>query len=198
MEALGVWLTRARWRRRGAWMWPAFIGLAVADAAIAHAWPSSGDSETFADGLLSAIVLNLIVVAILARPAGAFVRRYRRDLPAIVARDYAGTTLLLAVTLGLGIAGLAHRSTVNAHRRMLADAIVRAQAWIGDHAAAEFRRDVANADTVTIEPGIYRTCVRGDMSARTYCVVVKDRLPLARSVIFDGYTSNAVFDEGVG
>ncbi len=51
-------------------------------------------------------------------------------------------------------------------------------------------------DTVTIEPGIYRTCVPGG-NGRTYCVVVKPALPFDRSVKFDGYESNRDFDAGM-
>jgi hypothetical protein len=179
-------------------MWPAFAALTLADAVIGHALPSSGDAETFADALLSAIVLNLIAVALLARIAGIGLRRRRPDLPAIVARDYAGTWLLCAVAATLLVAGIAHHSTVDAHRRALTDAVARAQAWIGTRAPAEFRRNVGQADTVTIEAGLYRTCVPSDRTDRTYCVVVHESMPLAASVRFDGYESNAVFAAGVG
>ena len=43
-----------------------------------------------------------------------------------------------------------------------------------------------------------RACVSSPDGTRTYCVIVKDRLPLARSVSFDGYEPNSVFAEGVG
>ena len=40
------------------------------------------------------------------------------------------------------------------------DATARAQAWIGDRAPAEFRRNVEELDTYAIQPGsVYRTCV---------------------------------------
>jgi hypothetical protein len=179
-------------------MWPTFLALTLGDAAIGHALPSSGESEGLADALLSATVFNLIVVALVSRPAGMIVRRARRDLPAIVARDYAGTGLLVTLCAALLLAGLIHRPTVLAHRRTLRDAIARAQAWIGDRAPAEFRRNLDHADTLTIEPGLYRTCVPSEASHRTYCVVVKTALPFASSVSFDGYESNAVFSAGSG
>ena len=54
------------------------------------------------------------------------------------------------------------------------DAIKRAQAYIGDRAPAEFRRNLAYVDTFAIQPGsIYRTCVPSDYRRRTYCVIVK-------------------------
>jgi hypothetical protein len=198
MDGLRASLVRLRWRRRGAWMWPAFLALTAADAGIGHALPSSGMSERLGDALLSAVVLNLLVVALLSHLGGALLRRVRRDLPSVVARDYAGTALLLALALALLAAGVAHRGTVMAQRRTLRDAIVRAQAWIGARAPAEFRGNLDRADTVTIDRGIYRTCVPSAVRPRTYCVVVKTALPLQRSVTFAGYESNAVFSAGMG
>jgi hypothetical protein len=103
------------------------------------------------------------------------------------------------VTLALLAAGIVHRPSVVAHRRTLQDAVARAQAWIGDRAPAEFRRNVELVSTYTIEPGsAYRSCVPSDDHRRTYCVIVKTELPFARSVSFAGYESNAVFASGAG
>jgi hypothetical protein len=141
----------------------------------------------------------LFAVLALAVPLGAAIRRARPDMPKVVARDYAGTAAVVMVTVALLAIGLAHRPAVIADHRAMNDAIVRAQAWIGDRAPAEFRRNLTHVDTVAIEPGsIYRTCVPSDRDARTYCVIVKTHLPLARSVSFDGYESNAVFSQGTG
>jgi hypothetical protein len=53
--------------------------------------------------------------------------------------------------------------------------------------------------TITIEPGhIYRTCVPSVDRRRTYCVIVKARMPFEHSVSFAGYESNAVFAGGTG
>jgi hypothetical protein len=88
---------------------------------------------------------------------------------------------------------------VVAHRRAMDDAITRAQAFIGDRAPAQFRRNLEFVSTVAIQPGsIYRTCVPSDDRRSTYCVIVKTYLPLAQSVSFDGYESNAVFAQGTG
>ena len=77
------------------------------------------------------------------------------------------------------------------------DAITRAQAWIGDRAPAEFRRNLEFVSTVAIEPGrVYRTCVPSVDGRRTYCVIVNTNLPFAQSVSFAGYESNAVFAQG--
>jgi hypothetical protein len=152
-----------------------------------------------ASAALVGLVLNLLAVLLLSRPVGALMRRVRPDLPWVVARNYAGTAVVLAVSTALLLAGLVHHGTVIANQNALRDATVRAQAWIGDRAPPEFRRHVNLPDTFAIQPGsIYRTCVPGRSWRRTYCVIVKTQLPFARSVRFAGSTPNAVFAEGTG
>ena len=193
----GAWLHRLRWRRRGAWLWPAFAALTIADAVVGHMLPPAGDGQTVVSAGLVALVLNLIAVILLSRPLGAALRRKRGDLPSIVARDYAGTTVVVVIALALLTVGLVHRSTLQAQRRTMYDAIRRAQAYIGDRAPAEFRRNLDLADTFVIQQGsIYRTCVPSDDRKRTYCVIVKDKLPFARSVSFGGYEPNEVLSAG--
>jgi hypothetical protein len=178
-------------------MWPAFVALTVADGVIGHLLPPAGDSQTVFGAVLIGGALNLLAVLFLSRPLGAVLRRRRPDLPAIVARDYAGTTGLAAVTAVILAVGLAHRSTVVANDRALADAIARAQAYIGDRAPAEFRRNLAAVSAYPIQPGsVYRVCVRSSDRTRTYCVVVKRALPFGRSVSFAGYEPNDVLTQG--
>ena len=179
----GAWVVRARWRRRGAWLWPAFAAFTIADAVIGHALPPAGESETVPAAALLGCALNLIGVVLLSWPVGALLRLRRPDLPAVVARDYGGTVVVLAVTAALLAVGLAHRSTVLAHREALREATARAEAWIGDRAPAKFRRDVVSMSVLVIEPGhIYRACVRSTDGTRTYCVVVDVQQPFGRSV----------------
>jgi hypothetical protein len=179
----GAWLARVRWRRRGAWLWPAFAILTIVDAVIGHELPPAGDAQTVVAAALLGCALNLIGVVVLSWPAGVLIRRGRSDLPMVVARDYGGTLVLAVVTTALLAVGVAHRSTIDAHREALREAMVRAEAWIGDRAPTEFRRDIASMTVFVIEAGrIYRACVRSVDGSRAYCVVVNDRLPFAHSV----------------
>jgi hypothetical protein len=192
------WLHRLRWRRRGAWLWPVFVAAPVLDAILGHLRPPAGDAQSLPAGAIAGLALNLVAVLLLSRPLGALLRRVRRDLPGVVARNYAGTSVVVAVTLGLLAAGLVHHATVVANQSELRDATVRAEAWIGDRAPAEFRRNLALADTFAIQPGsIYRTCVPGGRAGRAYCVVVNTRLPFGRSVRFAGSEPNSLFAQGV-
>jgi hypothetical protein len=190
-------LARLRWRRRGAWMWPAFVALTIADGVVGHLLPPAGDGESVYGAILLAGAFNLMAVLFLSRPLGAVLRRYRRDLPPLIARDYAGTAAIMAITALLLAVGIGHRSAVLANRRAMADAIARAQAYIGDRAPAEFRRNLASVSTYAIEPGsVYRVCVLSHYRPRTYCVVVKRGLPFGRSVRFAGYEPNSVLAQG--
>ncbi len=178
-------------------MWPAFLALTVADGLIGSSFPPAGDSWNGVGAALAGCFLNLLGIILLSVPLGMLLRRVRPDLPKVVARDYGGTLVVCSVTALLLLAGLIHRPQVLQHRQTMTDAIARAQAWIGDRAPAEFRRNLRFVSTFTIEPGhMYRTCVPSASGSRTYCVIVNTRLPFARSVSFDGYESNAVFGAG--
>ena len=195
----GGWVRRMRWRWRGAWLWPAFAAATIADAAIGHALPAQEDSQSLGATAVAALVLNLLGVILLSRPVGMLIRRHRRDMPLLIARNYGGTVVVAAITAAFLTVGLAHHQAVVSNQRAMRDAIVRAQAWIGDRAPPTFRRNVQFVDMFAIEPGrLYRACVPSEDGRHTYCVIVNDRLPLQRSVRFSGYEPNASFAAGVG
>jgi hypothetical protein len=191
------WLARARWRRRGAWLWPTFVVVTVIDGLLVHSLPLAGSGQTVVGGVVLGLVLNVLAVLFCSRPFGAVLRRRRPDLPVDVARNYGGTLAVGIITLALLGLGLIHRSSLESQQRALDDATVRAQAYIGDHAPATFRVNVGHTNTYAIEPGrIFRTCVPSRDGLRTYCVVVNVSLPLASSVTFAGYEPNRVFAQG--
>lgn len=195
-----MWASRLRWRVRGAWLAPLLVVLTLADALLIHLRPLAGDGRTdlFA-ALLLASFLNLVAVAALAPFAGIALRRARPDLPAVVARDYAGAALVVLVTAGIAIGGQLHHDTVVSNRDALADAHARAVAWIGVHAPSAYRRHVALADTVAVVPGsVYRTCAPDPRSGRAWCVVVDVGVRFPAGVRRDGGTPNAVFQAGRG
>jgi hypothetical protein len=195
-----VWASRLRWRLRGAWLAPLLVVLTLGDALLIHLRPLAGDGRTeLVAALLLASFLNLVAVAALA-PFGAMaLRRARPDLPAVVARDYAGAVLVVLVTAGLVVGGQLHRDTVVRNEAALADAHARALAFIGARAPASYRRHVALADTVAVVPGsLYRTCAPDPQLSRSWCVFVRAGVPFPRGVRYAGGESNAVFREGQG
>jgi hypothetical protein len=201
-----AWLTRTRalyvrmrWRRTGAWLWPSFVALVVVDAVVGRLLPPAGTTETLIAAGLLGLVLNVIVVVLLSRPLGMLLRRFRPDMPGVVARDYAGTIVIVGVTIVLASVGIAHRPAIAARQRDSGDAIARAQAWIGDRAPDEFRRNLQFVSLLAIQPGsIYRACVASVDGKRSYCVIVNRNLPFQRSVTFSGYEPNSVLAAGAG
>lgn len=192
-------LLRMRWRRAGAWLWPSFVALTVVDAAVGHLLPPVGSSETLVAAGLLGLVANLLGVILLARPMGWLVRHVRHDVPAFIARDYGGTVVVLAVTSTLAIVGLVHRPLIQARHRATQDAIARAQAWIGDRAPPEFRRNLQYVSLLAIQSDtIYRACVPSLDRTKSYCVIVDRSRPFAHSVRFSGYESNSVMGAGTG
>jgi hypothetical protein len=101
--------TRLRWRLRGAWQWPAFAVLTALDAFLLARLPSYGGGSDVLGALLAATFFNLVAVAVGGPVLGMALRHWRRDLPRLIARDYAGTVLLGLIFTALLVGGIAHR-----------------------------------------------------------------------------------------
>ncbi|HEX5146756.1 MAG TPA: hypothetical protein VFV85_07015 [Conexibacter sp.] len=195
-----MWASRLRWRLRGAWLAPLVVVLTLGDALLIHWRPLAGDGPTDPFGaLLLAAFLNIVAVAALAPLAALALRRVRPDLPTVVARDRAGVALVLLVSAGLLVGGIAHHGVMERNARALADAHARAVAWIGVHAPSGFRRHLALADTVAVVQGsVYRTCAPDLAGGHWWCVVVRTHVPFPGGVQRDGGEPNAVFQAGRG
>jgi hypothetical protein len=178
-------------------MWPAFLALTVLDGIIGTLLPGQGDSTRFVGAMLFGAAINLLAIVLLSWPLGLLLRRRRPDFPSFIARDYAGTLALSLVTLALLVVGVLNHASIEADHRAMDDAVVRAQAYIGDHAPAEFVRNLGFVTTFVIQPRtVYRVCVPGRDSGRTYCVIVRVKLPFGLSVSFSGYEPNAELSQG--
>lgn len=174
MDGAGrVWHRRLRWRMRGAWMWPAFLALTLADGVLLSALPPyEGAPPAVFPGVLLALFANLLVVAVLAPFAGRALRRRRPDLPRMIAADYAGAGLLALIAAGLVVAGLAHRSghaAEEARRQALAkvmhDYVVTT--------APEYVAGLSHIDAIRTEPDRYRVCVPGRDERHSLCLLVR-------------------------
>jgi 4-amino-4-deoxy-L-arabinose transferase-like glycosyltransferase len=173
-----LWLARLRWRMRGAWLWPAFFGLTAVDGAlIALLPPYDGAPTGPIGGVLLAGFANLVVIAVAAPLAGLALRRRRPDLPRVVANDYAGAALLLALTVALLAAGLAHRPAAAAERGDEAAVVVAVERYVSAH-APRWRPGLDRLDAVQLGPEVYRACVPGVHPRRSLCMIVDtDRRP---------------------
>jgi hypothetical protein len=166
-------LTRLRWRLRGAWMWPAFVVVTAADAALLHALPIAADGIGVVPALLFSGFLNLFVVAVVAPLTGRLVRRRRPDLPKAVAADYAGATLLAAVAGLLLLGGLLHRPAVERAERDLRVQGAAARAFLLTNAPPAVRSRMGSANTIRLADGFYRTCGPEGRPRRAFCVFVR-------------------------
>jgi hypothetical protein len=165
-----MWRSRLRWRMLGAWQWPAFAVLMVVDAVLIMRLPFHGDGPDLLGAFLLAGFFNLLAVGVFAPLLGVLVRRRRRDLPFVVARDYAGTGLLVAVTAALLAGGLVHRSALAAEHADLAAVRLGLHDYVVSQ-APRYERGLAAPDVVRLETDHYRACVYGP-DPRPLCLFV--------------------------
>jgi hypothetical protein len=169
---------RLRWRRRGAWQWPAFLALTAVDAVVLATLPfyEPGPGGLFPSLLLAGFA-NLVAVALVAPLLGRLVRRRRPDLPRLVARDYAGTMLLIAGAALLVVAGLAHRPAAAAADADRADVLAGVHAYVLDQ-EPQLRGRLGETDVLQLEADYYRACVPRRQAGRWLCLFVStDRRP---------------------
>jgi hypothetical protein len=175
-----VWYTRLRWRMRGAWLWPAFVGLTVIDGVLINRLPPYGWTPP---GIVGALLLagfaNLLLLAVAAPPAGILLRRRRRDLPRPVAFDYAGTSLFCALTLVLVVAGVAHRPAVAARDDDAAALSAAVHAYVMER-EPEWAGGLDAVAVREYAPEVFRACVPGADPTKALCLIVDtDRRPPA-------------------
>ena len=173
-----LWLSRLRWRMRGAWLWPAFFGLTLLDGIVIWRMPPyAGAPPGLVGGILLAGFANLLLVALVAPLVARRLRRVRQDLPKVVAVDYAGTALVAMLAVVVLAAGLVHRPAIAAERdaRTAAVGAVRDRVRLAEPA---FAPGLGAEDVLLLEPDSYRVCVPGPDPERWLCHIVDvDRDP---------------------
>lgn len=191
-------LVRLRWRLSGAWLWPSFFVLTIADAVVVHDLPLSGDTGLSLVGAwVFAAVVTLLAVALLGNFVGRGVRRLRPDMPRTVARNYGGALITLVMSFLILAGGLLHHPSVAADRAALREAVARATAFIGARAPAPYQQDLGQLFTVQLQgPILYRSCVPDRAGAHLYCVIVNVSKPFARSVSYSGSEPNTTLMQG--
>jgi len=152
-------------------MWPAFAALTIVDALLAARLPFAGEGADLIGAVLFAGFVNLIAVAVAAPFAGMALRRRRRDLPAMIARDYAGTVLLLAISAALVAGGLAHRSTLLAERADERAVAAAVHDYVLSTAPA-FTTGLGVMDVRRLEDDHYRACVSRPEERLPICLFV--------------------------
>ena len=167
-----LWPARVRWRLRGAWLWPAFGLGTLADGILLSVLPPyDGVPPGLVGRLLLAGFANLFLIAVVAPFAGMRLRRRRPDLPRPIATDYAGASLVAALTVLLLVLGLVHRPAVADHRaddRAVIDAV---GAYVATSAPA-WTPGVSALDARELARDVYRACVPGPDPRRWLCLIV--------------------------
>jgi hypothetical protein len=167
-----IWWSRLRWRRRGAWMWPLFVVLTLLDGLLLHELPIAGNHTGVLPGMLLAGFFNLAGVAIGGPLLARVIRRRRPDFPKVVAQDYAGAALVVAISLALLTGGLIHRPAVDEQRRDFSAQSAAVRGYVLAQAPRVFRANLDRADTLRLESDLYRTCVPGRDPRRALCLFV--------------------------
>jgi hypothetical protein len=171
-DSPGGRLRRVRWRMSGAWLWPTFVVITLVEMGLLHWLPVAGEGSGWIAALLLAGSLNVIAVALFGGLGGIALRRWRRDLPKVVADDYAGLAALGLLGLAFLVAGLVHRPELGAEHRAFAAQSQAVRLWVLAHGDDFARAHVGGADTVRIDRDLYRTCVPGPDPKRWLCLVV--------------------------
>ncbi|MFN2616505.1 MAG: hypothetical protein ABR581_05190 [Thermoleophilaceae bacterium] len=182
------WSSRLRWRLRGAWMWPTFVVMTLADGVILHLLPPLrfGFSEvglSLPAGILIATFGNLVLIGAIApwlarrlvarRSAEGEAQVPPQALREVMA-DRFGTALLGLGFLGVLASGLASIPLINGEtdaRNRAARALVT---YVHARAPAEIRsnNDQGAVETTRLADGYFRSCIPFRDRRRWWCVFI--------------------------
>lgn len=174
------WTRRMRWRLRGAWQWPAFALLTLADGIILHLLPPIRTGVDLIPAWIIASFGNLLLVGLVAPwIARRLVSRARDQstsdvsAPPEVIHDRTGTAILVAGALALIVTGLATRPLVVSETEATERLAASVRDYVLAHGSTEVRRNLDTANTTqTDEQGYFRTCIALDDRTRAFCLFV--------------------------
>lgn len=177
------WLTRMRWRLRGAWMWPTFVVVTLVDAFVLHRLSPVREGIDPIPALLIATFSNLILIG----AVGPWLaRRIWKRRPAAepgapakaqfeVLSDRMGTGLLVAGVFGALAAGLAARPTIVVETDQRERGAKLLEDYVEAHGTPELRRNLEASDTRRYADGYYRSCIPHDDRQRASCFFIDVR-----------------------
>jgi hypothetical protein len=175
------WRARLRWRLRGAWMWPAFVVLTLADGLLLHLLPPIRTGVDLIPAIILATFGNLILIGAVApwlarritarRPAAASPPAPPQAALEVLT-DRIGTGLLAAGVLGLVAAGLATRPLVVSETESTERNARAVREYVLHSGDQELLRNIETANTRRLSEGYYRTCIARDDRRRYFCLFV--------------------------
>jgi hypothetical protein len=176
------WATRLRWRLRGAWMWPAFVALTLADGVLLHLLPPvrlgvRSDGMTVIFGIIVATFGNLFLIGVVApwlarKLAARADSSVPRDVRLEMLRDRVGTALLAAGLLGVLAAGLGSRPVVVSETEATEENARAVKSFVEASGDRELIRNLETANTIKLGEGFFRTCIARDDRRRAFCLYV--------------------------
>ncbi len=178
------WARRMRWRLIGAWRWPLFLVLTVADALIIRELPPTGTRALFFPALFICSFANLFLIGAVAPwLARRIVARQgtAADAPPTfppsnhleLLVDKIACAVLVLATVGLVAAGLGNKRVVVAATDRVERGADAARDYVNLNAPEEIRRNFDTLNThPTDEDGFFRMCVNYDERTRAWCMFV--------------------------
>ena len=176
-----LWARRLRWRLRGAWQWPTFAVLTIADGLILHVLPPIRAGVELIPAIIVASFANLLLLGAIAPwVARRLVQRHRRTRsaggpagpPSEVLADRSATYLMCAATVGLVAAGLGNRPVIVSETEDTEKNARIVRSYVFAHGTDEVKRNYETANTIRLEEGYFRTCVALDDRRRAWCLFV--------------------------
>lgn len=175
------WPRRLKWRLRGAWMWPTFAVLTIAEGLLLHELPPTGFRiPDVVIGSILALFANIFLVGVIApwiaRRLLARDREGGRErFPPEVYLDRTATVLLALGLIGVLAAGLANVRVSTAETDALKEAGDRVEAYVDAHADPEVKQRLNGANSARLGDGFFRVCVPRVDPRRQYCMFVDTR-----------------------
>jgi hypothetical protein len=176
------WPRRLKWRLRGAWMWPTFAVLTIAEGVLLHKLPPTGFRiPDVVIGSILALFANIFLVGAVAPwIARRLIARDRQGggrerFPPEIYLDRTATALLALGAVGVLAAGLANIRVSTAETDALKEAGDRAEAYVNAHADTEIKQRLNGANSARLGDGFFRVCVPRIDARKQYCMFVDTR-----------------------
>ncbi len=171
------WVARARWRLRGAMLWPAFVVLTLVDGFVLYRLSPVGFEfkdpiapiilATFGNLFLIAVISPLLTRRLAARRHGSPVQVEREVL-----NDRVGTALLAVGLVGVVAAGLGNRQVIVSETEATERNAQALNGYIAHSGEPELVRNRETANTRKLSEGYFRTCVARDDRRRAFCFYI--------------------------
>ncbi len=178
-ESERIWARRLRWRFRGAWQWPTFVVATLLDGLILHLLPPTGPDFDPIFGIFVATFVNLFLIGAVAPWLAKRLHRRATQQPSAlgavpleVVRDRTATALLLIGVGGLIAAGLGNREVIVSETRATEENQRLVRDYIDRQRSDELNRNSGSANSIRLEDGYFRTCIRLDDTRKRHCVFV--------------------------